>query len=136
MAVSKNAIQVKWAAANSKSVAFGGTATSDEITLSANAYEADIILKADNDGTPAAGDEVKFFILYTTGDPDADPDVADEFDTTGHAAHLATLDTNTEDPAVRTIERLRTPTKVKLHVQNDSAGRNITVSAQILEYRA
>ena len=52
--------------------------------------------------TPASGDTVDFYILYTTGDPDGA--ATDEYDTVAHAMHVTTLDTNSEDPARKTVE--------------------------------
>jgi hypothetical protein len=136
MAVSKNEIQVKWSASDTVSVTFGSNATSDEITLSGTAASWMVQVKADNAGTPASGDELKVFILLSTGDPDADPDSADEFDTVGHAQHVMTLDTNTEDPAILTRWPLPPAKKAKVYVENDASSNSITVSAQVYEIRA
>lgn len=128
--LANNEIQVTWSAANSLSIAAGNNATSDLFTFSTNGSFAHIQLKADNDGTPAAGDTVEFYLLLACGDPDGAG--ADEYDTVGHALPLGTLDTNAEDPALRTVNCPMVKGG-KLYAVNNSAGRAITVSACILE---
>lgn len=125
-----NEIQILWSTANSLSIAAGANATSDVFAFSANGSFAHIQIKAKNDGTPAAGDTVDFFLLLTCGDPDGAG--ADEYDTVGHAIPLGTLDTDAEDPALRTVN---CPMVLggRLYAVNNSAGRAITVSACILE---
>jgi len=131
MAVSANRVQVTWpTAANSTSVSSSGNATSEEPTLSDTAFMRTVTLKADNDGTPASGDTISFYAMYTNGDPDGAS--TDEFDTAAHAELLAVLDTNGEDPAIKTVELLVTK-GLKLYAVNDSSGRAITVSAEIEE---
>lgn len=128
--LANNEIQITWAAANSVSIPFGNNVTSDVFTFSANSSFGHIQLKADNDGAPAGGDTVDFFLLLTCGDPDGVG--AAEYDTIGHALPLGTLDTNAEDPALRTVN---CPIVLggRLYAVNNSAGRAITVSACILE---
>ena len=128
--LANNEIQITWSAANSLSIAAGNNATSDAFTYSTDSSFAHLQLKADNDGTPAAGDTVDFFLLLTCGDPDGA--VADEYDTVNHAIPLGTLDTNSEDPAIRTVN-CPIVKGGKLYAKNNSAGRAITVSACILE---
>ena len=128
--LANNEVQVTWSAANSLSIAATGNATSDAFTFSTNGSFAHIQLEADNDGTPAAGDTVSFFLLLTCGDPDGAG--ADEYDTVNHAIPLGTLDTNSEDPALRTVNCPMVKGG-KLYAVNNSAGRAITVSACILE---
>jgi len=123
-------IQITWAAANSKSIAFGANDTSDVFTFSTNSSFGHLQIKADNDGAPAAGDTVAFFLLLTCGDPDGAG--ADEYDTVNHALPLGTLDTFSEDPALRTVN-CPIVKGGKLYAVNNSAGRAITVSACILE---
>lgn len=134
MAVSKNELQVQWSSSNSTSVASGGNATSDVATFDATTFTASIQLKADNDGTPASGDTVDFYILFTTGDPDGTG--SDEYDTTGAAHFLTQLDTNSEDPQIKTIGPIIVPKACKIYAENNSGGRAITVSAAIYEIQA
>lgn len=70
MAITKSETQITWAAANNLSVAASGNGTSDAFSFDTASLLAMITLKADNNGTPAAGDTVTFYLLYTTGDPD------------------------------------------------------------------
>lgn len=122
--------------ANSKSIAAAGNATSDLITPDADAVAANLIVKADNDGTPAADDDIEVYILSSTGDPDADPDSVDEFTTTGHARIRAVLETDVEDPAISDVISVPLPITgggLKVYCKNLSAGRAITVSGQIVE---
>lgn len=128
--LANNEIQITWAAAASQSIAAAGNATSDVFTYSTNSSFAHLQLKAKNDGTPAAGDTVDFFLLLTCGDPDGAG--ADEYDTVGHAIPLGTLDTNAEDPALRTVN-CPIVKGGRLYAVNNSAGRAITVSSCILE---
>lgn len=128
--LANNEIQITWAAANSVSIPFGNNVTSDVFTFSTNSSFGHMQIKADNDGVVAAGDTVDFFLLLSCGDPDGAG--ADEYDTVGHALPLGTLNTNSEDPALRTVN---CPIVLggRLYAVNNSAGRAITVSACILE---
>lgn len=125
-----NEIQITWAAANSLSIAAAGNATSDVFTFSTNSSFGHMQLKAKCDVAPVPGDTVDFFLLLTCGDPDGAG--AAEYDTVGHALPLGTLDTDAEDPALRTVN---CPIVLggRLYAVNNSAGRAITVSACILE---
>ena len=63
---------------------------------------------------------------------DADADSSDEYTTSGHAPVLVRLDTNVEDAALSgPIELPPACESIKLYADNESAGRAITVSAQI-----
>lgn len=130
MVVANNELQILWATASSKSVASGGNATSDAMSFSATAAEAVITMKAKNAGTPASGDTIEVYALLTCGDPDGAG--ADEYDTVGHAIHLATLDTNTDDPAIQSAN-LPVSKGVKIYVVSNAGSNSITVSACINE---
>lgn len=131
MAISKSQTQVEWSGADTKSVSSSGNATSDAVVIADTAIAGSLTIKADHSGSPASGDEILAGILYTTGDPDVDPDSADEYDTPGHALPIV-LDTNTENPAIKTIPVDTSATGFKLFVENDGAS-SITVSAQYSE---
>jgi len=137
MAITRAETQVTWpTAANSKSVSAGGNETSEEINLDATCIAAQISLKADNSTTPAADDQIHFFIIQTSGDPDGTG--SDEFDTVGHAIPLAVIDTNDEATAGITVP-LPIPQKgFKIYAEGVTAGTTnaITVSATITEQRA
>jgi len=134
MAIARSEIQVKWATADSVSVAAAGTQTSDVITPSANAVKMQITMKANNAGTPASGDTVDFYLMRTSGDPDGA--ATDEYDTAGHAGFLAQLDTNTENPAIKTVDIPVAWKGAKLYVKSNAATNSITVSAAIYEVTA
>lgn len=131
MAVSKTERQIKWATANTKSVTAGGNATSDAIgAIVAAEVENTQTVKADNAGTPADGDTIDVYLVQTAGDPDADPDSANEYPDTNHLIFLGQLDTFTSDPAIKTVSF---PTvgieDYKLYVESNAASNSITVSA-------
>lgn len=132
MAVSTNSVAIQWSAADSVSVSTSSNATSDAASFSAAAFSALIQLKADNDGTPGSGDTVDFYALYTVGDPDAEPEIGDEYDTSEHAEHLVTLDTNSEDPSLSTVNLL-VAKGIKIYAVNNSSSNTITVSGRIHE---
>lgn len=139
MAVAKNEIQIKWSSTNSVSVSAGGSQISDAATLSATAFRALVQVKADNAGTPASGDTLDVYALYSAGDPDADPDSADEFDTQP-GIWLGRLDTYATtggaDPALGSWEIFPMAKSIKIRVVNNSGGRSMTVSAQVREATA
>lgn len=137
MAISRTETQVTWpTAANSASVSAGGTATSEEFNLDATCIAAQVSLKADNSTPAASDDQIDFYLLQTSGDPDGAS--TDEFDTAEHAIFLARLDTNIEDPAGTTVP-LPIPQKGgKIYATGADSGTTnaITVSATITEQRA
>lgn len=137
MAITHTEVQVTWpTAANSKSVSSASNETSEVTSFNAAGVEAMLSLKADNDGTAAAGDTIDYFILYTSGDPDGAG--SDEYDTVDQATWLAQLDVTTagKDPALITVPISTAAKSFKLYAVNNSAGRAITVSATMTEVRA
>jgi len=138
MAVDKHQIQVEWSSANSISVSAGSGQASDAFDFSDTAFQAMVTLKADNGGSPADGDTVDFYLLPSAGDPDAEPDSADEFpaDET-HGLFLARLDTYTpgEDPAVACVP-IPVAAAGKIYAKNNASSNSITVSACINEKTA
>ena len=144
MAITLTQTDVLWTgSAHTDSIAAGGNETSLEVNLDATCVAAQITLKADNSqATPAADDQIDFYLLQTSGDPDAAEPGTDEFDTAGHAVFLARLDTYTggsgEDPAIKTVP-LPIPQKgFKIYATGADSGTTnaITVSATITEQRA
>lgn len=136
MAITRTETQITWSASNSVSVTAGSSQTSDEFNLDATCTNAQIHLKADNSTTPAADDQIYFWLLQTGGDPDGTG--ADEFDTTGHALLLGIVDTNVEDPALKTTPLVIPQKGAKLYAEGITAGttNSITVSGTITEQRA
>ena len=137
MAITRVETQVTWSASDSVSVAMGGNQTSDEITLDPTCIAAQIHLKADNSTTPASDDIIRFWLIQTGGDPDGTG--ADEYDDTTEAPlYLGKLDTNANDPALRTVPLPIPQAHCKLHAEGATDGTTnaITVSATITEQRA
>ncbi len=126
--------QITWSAANSLSVSSGSGSNSDNQTLNTDAIDRVITLKADNNGTPAAGDTVDFFLQATSGDPDGAG--GDEYPDNEHSEFLARLDTNQSDPAIKTVQiRSVAFEKFRIRAVNNAASNAITVSAEISERR-
>lgn len=137
MAITRTETQVTFTGpVNSASVTAGSSQTSLEVNLDATCISAQISMKAKNATTPAADDQIYVWLLQTSGDPDGAS--TDEFDTVAHGTLLAILDTNSEDPAIATVQ-LPIPQKgFKVYFEGVTAGttNSITVSATITEQRA
>lgn len=131
MAISKSQTQVEWSSSASSTITSGNNDTSDVVAISDDAVHGSVQIKADNQGTPTSGDEVEIRILYTLGDPDADPDSADEYDTVEHALPIL-LDTNSEDPAIKTVAIDVAAKSFKVYADNQAAS-SVIVSAQYSE---
>ncbi len=131
MAVTKPATQITFAAANSFSLGAGLTVKSDSFTPGVADDTLTVQVKADNAGAPAAGDEVEVYLQRTLGDPDAEPDVADEFESDQHSLHLGTLDTFLEDPALLVAEGLGAVFKAARLYFVSNAASAITISATV-----
>ena len=130
MAVSKTNQQVKFSLASFVSVSADSQATSDIINLSTNSVAAQLTVKSDHTGSPSSGDTVDFYILYSTGDPDGAG--IDEYDTPGHALHVAILDLNIEDPAQKTVDIPVSAKAFKVYVDNNGAS-TVTCSTEVYE---
>lgn len=138
MASSRVETQITWSAASSLSISAGSTSTSDAFTFNAEDWDGVVQLSADNDGTPASGDTVDFWIAYTAGDILGD--TGNDYDTTEHATLLTRIDTvaaNTpgEDPGRCTVPVNTAATGFKIIAKNNSGGRAITVRARIVTHR-
>lgn len=115
-----------------KSISSGGNATSDAAVIPTSAVATSLIVKADNNGTPASGDILEIRLLATVGDPDADGDSTDEYTTPSHGAVLVRLNTNLEDPALSAPLDIPTSVQgIKLYAVSSAASNSITVSAQM-----
>lgn len=129
MAFSQSDIQIQWGAADTKSIAGGGTENSDDFTISASLVDAEIQLKANHSETPASGDTIDFYI-QRKGDPDND--TTDEYDNIGD--YLTTLDLNEENPAIRTTPvGLMQGKTYRLTVVNNDSDSSVTVAARLTE---
>lgn len=125
--------QITWASSNSTSVASGGSTTSDVLTLSAGVIQANLLLKADNGGTPADGDDLDFVLQYTVGDPDGAS--TDEYTTPEHS-HVIRANTFLEDPALVLVAVPVPVAALQIEAQNQSGTNSITVSATLYEQTA
>ena len=125
--------QIQWSTANSVSVSSGSNQTSDAITMTADVKAASIQCKADNGGTPAAGDTLDFYILYTNGDPDGTG--SDEYDTgdNTNAELLCRLDTNSTATMLKTVPIQVGSKGFKVYVESNAASNSITASATLYE---
>jgi len=132
MTITNNAVQVTWpTAANSKTVAAGVTEISEVQTVTgADCPNVTLTLKADNSTTQASGDEIKFYVIKTAGDPDGTG--GDEYDTVENYEYLATVDTYTPsaDPSVKTVKfNIEGIVSWKLAAVSVASANSITVSA-------
>lgn len=138
MAVTQTLTQVTWPTASTTgSVSAGGNLTSEVMTLDGSCINAQIQLKADNQGTAVAGDYINFYVLQSSGDPDL-AETTDEYDTVGHAIFLARVDTFVTDPALVTVPFPLPQKNFKIYAEGDHAdsiASAITVSCQIIEQR-
>lgn len=135
MALTQQRLQVTFAAANSVSVASGGgSQESDTITLDPTCINASATIKADSAaGTPTATDILYVYYNGSCGDPDAEPDVADEF--AGVPANMrliGVIDCSDEDPGVKTVYLPASPKTAKIMaVTKSDSTAAITFSMQI-----
>lgn len=141
MAITRVETDILWAAAAGKTLTVATPVASDAFTFDATCVGATLSVSADNQGTPASGDTVTFYIAYTSGDLLGD--TGDDYDTDEHAIPIGvvdTLGTNTpgEDPARRTFTLPTTiPKGAKLlAVAPNAATRNIIIRARLTEQRA
>ena len=131
MAWSKTETQIQWASADTKSVAAGGTETSDALTLQADTVNAFLKCYASNDATAASGDDVAVAIQYG-GDPNADG--TENYDSLGD--FVTNLDTNEADPAVRTIPIVPIQGEtLQIAATNNAGSNSITVGFTVVEER-
>jgi hypothetical protein len=133
MAIAHAEKQVTWSTSDTQDIAGTGNATSDAVTIGDSAVEAMISLKADHATTAGADDDVDFYILY--GGIDVDQDSTDDFDTTGHAILLGTVELDVDDPGVISVSIPTAHKQFKIYADN-KAGETVTVSARMVEVTA
>lgn len=136
MAITRTESQVTWpTAANSKAVAAAATEVSEITTLDATCVKAAITCKADNAGTPAAGDIITFYAATTVGDPDGAG--TDEYPAdVANMEILCKIDTNDTDADSKTVPFPAVPQKIKVVAVSGASSNSITVSCTIEEMRA
>ena len=123
-----------WSGTNTSESITAGTAVDSEVfTLDDTCIAASVQVEANNDdGVPASGDTMDFFIL-----PSLD---ASNYDTPGHGSPLVTVDTDTggngEDPGRITIPINVAIKDFKIRAKNNSPNTHaITASYRVLEVR-
>lgn len=140
MASTINETGITWSAAASISLNSTSRFDSDAVTLNVEDWDASLQVSADNSGTPASGDVVDVYVLWTNGDILGDS--GDDYDTSEHAEFLCRLDTfatNTpgEDPARKTVP-LQVSGKKALKVSAVAAQggtRAVTFRARLVTHR-
>lgn len=140
MASSRNETQITWnTGSSSVTLSSASRVTSDAFTFNAEDWDADLQLYADNQGTPASGDVVDFYIHYSTGDILGDS--GNDYATNEHAEFLCRLDTyatNTpgEDPVSKVIPIRTTSPAFTISCESPNAAtRNVVVRARIATRR-
>ena len=124
-------IPVKFSGSRTVSVGAGSATTSDAFIYSGNAMGGVGTFKANNAGTPTAGDTVDFYLLASAGDPDGSDLVEFSSEDTTHAIYIATLDTLVTDPAIRTAN-VPAFEQGKIRIVNNAASA-VTASAVLKE---
>lgn len=139
MAATKQATQVQWGGANTKTLSTNNWVVSDEITLNDQDWEIMAYARADNSGTPASGDTVEIRVLYTAGDVDGGggandyPDLNTSGTTGAQAELLGVLDTYSNyDPDTFMRPVAGTPPAIKFAARAaQGATRNIVLAMRI-----
>lgn len=133
MASSRNNSTIQWSASGSTTVSSATAVTSDAFTYNIEDWEADLAVKADNQGAAASGDVCDVYVAYSYD--------GTNFDTTEHAQYVGRIDTvaaNTpgEDPGQLSVP-LRTAAKAFKVIVScpQAASRNILVTANVVTHR-
>lgn len=138
MASSKVETAITWSSAAYTDITSGSNATSDAVSFNVEDWDGAITVHADNQGTPASGDTVDVYILWSTGNVDGS--AGDDYDTAKGAQWIARLntyatDSDGEDPQQKTVT-IPTPQKAfKLYGKNNSGGRTIRLRAELITHR-
>ena len=133
MSSSRVSTGITWSSSSSVTVSSSTPVTSDAFSLNVEDWECDLWVKADNQGTPAAGDVCDVYIAYAAD--------GSNYDTTEHAFFLFRLDTvaaNTpgEDPAMASVPIRTASPSFKIIVScPQSASRNMVVTAGVGTHR-
>lgn len=140
---------IKWdSAALSKTLSTDAMFESNEVLFDSSDVQCDVQVSADNQGTPASGDVLNVYVMYTNGDitGGGGANTYDSYDATnkdgGHCMSLMVLDTYAtnspgEDPAVKTLTIPKMGKGFKLLIRGPlAASRNLLVRASRLMTRA
>lgn len=132
--------QLTFSAAESLTISSASVIWSDAITLNAEDWDASLQVSADNQGTPATGDNVEVYVAFSNGDLLGDG--GNDFDTFEYSTFLGSLNTYSadspgEDPARRTFE-IKASGKVAVRFgfyAGQAATRNIAVRGRFVTHR-
>lgn len=133
MPLSKARNQVKWGGSNVVVVAAGTSYTSDIVNISDNVVMGGLQVKLQPSGPGVAGDHAIIKVLYSHGDPDADPDATDEFDTSSAALVSRAVDISSGVEQLVSVPIDVSGKAFKVYVENNASSISMTVSAQSSE---
>ena len=140
MAITRAQTDVTWDTGSySNSLAAATGEASDVTSLNATCIQASITVKADNNGTPAAGDTLEVWLLASAGDPDAASPGTIEYPTDrddGQFIGLMDVSAASKDPVRSTFPLPVVPYRFKIYCYNNASSNGITHSAVIEEMRA
>lgn len=129
MALTRSDYDLKWSTATSKSVTSSAVVWTDAVALDATDVSLSVFFKADNSGTPQAGDTCAVYVAWTTD--------GSNYDTAKHAKQIASLDTNVEDPAAVTVDLPVSAKGFQIGAICPNAGtRNVTITGHYSTQRA
>lgn len=140
MAITRVETDLQWSSSASITVSSNTQADSDALSLDATCIAAGLEIHCDNQGTPASGDYVDFYLKPSVGSVDGS--AGDDFATDEHAVYLGRINTYGtdnpgEDPARAFFELPIAMKSFKLsHKANQAATRNILVRARLHEVRS
>lgn len=138
MASSRTETAITWSSAAYSDVTSGSNATSDATAFNVEDWDAALTVYADNQGTPASGDTVDVYVLWTTGNVDGS--AGDDYDTAKGAQWVMRLNTYStdadgEDPQQKTVTIPTAAKAFKVYAKNNSGGRTIRVRAEVITHR-
>lgn len=133
MAITRAETRIQFGAANSTSLVSGAAKSSDTVSLATTTVMLGITIKVDNKGTPASGDTCTVYMLPSAGDPDGVS--TDEHASNSHGILLAVLNTNLEDPAIRSLEIPSAFQSAQFRFLNNAASNSYTISAVLTEVK-
>lgn len=140
MPLTRTETQITWATANTITLNSAIQQTSDPFIFDPTDISASLQINANNQGTPALGDNVNVRIAWTTGDILLN--TGDDYDTGEHAQLITILDTYPtdspgENPARRTLDIPTSAKGFKVYVDAPQAAtRNIIVGVRLSTQRA
>lgn len=127
MGLSSNRIQVQWSSSDTTTLAAAGSVTSDAITLSANAVDRELVVRAVPASVATSGDSIEGHWL-ADGDPDNDSTAT--ADTQGTLATTIAVESSTAEQ--KRAGLMVTEVDGTLRLDSD-VSVSCTVSAEIIE---